>query len=183
MTPTRIEVALEMASEFPDSIIPGEEVKTAEGIDVVGLFLSEVIPKGTPAREVCERIHQQGGIVYLPHPFAGGKGKGGKYAEELAPLVDVIEVFNARLHPGRLNQLAEALADRHGKLTGAGSDAHTLSEIAGAYAEVPWHENDAPSLLQALTEARVKGRTAPWVVHLASTWAKVRGATLGEPGA
>lgn len=97
-------------------------------------------------------------------------------------MVDVIEVFNARLHPGRLNQLAEALADRHGKLTGAGSDAHTLGEIAGAYAEVPWHENDAPSLLAALTEARVRGRTAPWVVHLASTWAKVRRATLGEPG-
>ncbi|MDX1495351.1 MAG: dephospho-CoA kinase, partial [Longimicrobiales bacterium] len=33
----RVHVALEMAEKHPDRIIPGEEVKTAEGIDVIGL--------------------------------------------------------------------------------------------------------------------------------------------------
>ena len=61
-----IEAALELAQRFPDRVIPGEEVKTAEGVDITGLFLSEWIPRGTPARETCERIHEQGGLVYVP---------------------------------------------------------------------------------------------------------------------
>jgi predicted metal-dependent phosphoesterase TrpH len=149
-------------------------VKTAEGIDVIGYYLREVIPKGTPAREVCERVRDQGGLSYLPHPFASGKGGGGKFAEELAPLVDIVEVFNARLHPGRLNLPAEELAARHSKPRGAGSDAHTVWEVAGAWVEVPRHENRPEALLEALHTSRVRGILTPWAVHLASTWAKIR---------
>jgi dephospho-CoA kinase len=170
----RLELALEWASRYPDRVIPGEEVKTAEGIDVIGHYLTEEIPKGTPAHEVVDRVHDQGGLVYLPHPYAPGKGGGGALAEELAPRVDVIEVFNARLHPGRLNQPAEELAARHGKLRGAGSDAHTVGEVAGAFVEVPAHANRPDELLKALRRSAVRGRMTPWIVHLASTWAKVR---------
>jgi len=155
-------------------VIPGEEVKTAERIDVIGLYLHEVIPKGTPIVETVERIREQGGIPYLPHPYAGGKGGGGEYAEELAPLVDVVEVFNARLHPGRLNAPAEELARRHGKLRGAGSDAHTLGELGGASVTVPEHPNEPAALLAALAQAEISGTTSSNLVHLASTWAKVR---------
>jgi len=170
----RVTTALEMAEAFPDSVIPGEEVKTKEGIDVIGLYIKEVIPKGTPAREVCRRVKDQGGLVYLPHPYARGKGGSGRYAEELAPLVDIIEVFNARLHPGRLNDQGEELADRWSKPRGAGSDAHMLGEVAGAWVEVGPHPNEPAALLAALEHAQVRGVTTPWVVHLASTWAKVR---------
>lgn len=170
----RLHVALRMAEKYPDAIIPGEEVKTAEGIDVIGLYLSEEIPKGTPARETIAEIRRQGGIPYLPHPFAAGKGGGGKYAEELAPLVDVVEVFNARLHPARLNDPAELLARRFGRLRSAGSDAHTVPEVAGAYIEVPRHENTPDGLRTALRRSVVHGREASHLVHLASTWAKVR---------
>jgi len=170
----QLDVALGMAGEFPDRIIPGEEVKTAEGIDVIGLYLTERIPKGTPARETIERVREQGGIPYLPHPYAAGKGGGGKYAEELAALVDVVEVFNARLHPGRLNAPAEELASRRGRLRSAGSDAHTLGELGGARITVPAHPNRPGALLRALAHGQVEGRTASNLVHLASTWAKVR---------
>ena len=170
----RVTTALEMAEAFPDSVIAGEEVKTKEGIDVIGLYIEEVIPKGTPAREVCRRVKDQGGLVYLPHPYARGKGGSGRYAEELAPLVDIIEVFNARLHPGHLNDQGEELADRWSKPRGAGSDAHMLGEVAGAWVEVAQHPNEPAALLAALEHAQVRGVTTPWVVHLASTWAKVR---------
>ena len=170
----RLGVALEMHEKHPVRIIPGEEVKTREGIDLIGLYIREEIPKGTGARDACHRIREEGGIVYLPHPYAPGKGGSGRHAEALAPLVDVVEVFNARLHPGRWNEPAEALAQSHGKLRGAGSDAHTLGEVAGAWVEVPAHENRPEALLQALARGRVQGRTAPLWVHLASTWAKVR---------
>lgn len=178
----RLDVALRMAEEFPGRVIPGEEVKTGEGIDVIGLYLTEQIERGTSARETIGHIKEQGGVPYLPHPYAGGKGGGGKYAEELAPLVDVVEVFNARLHPGRLNAPAEELARRHGRLRGAGSDAHTLGELGGARVEVPFHANDADGLRSALKDGAVSGRTSSNLVHLASTWAKVRKKLPGAPG-
>ena len=170
----RLHVALEMAARYPDHVIPGEEVKTAEGIDVIGLYLHTEIPKGTPAAETCRMIREQGGLAYLPHPYARGKGGSGRYAEELAPLCEIVEVFNARLHPGRLNEPAPDLAERHRCLHGAGSDAHTVGEVAGAWVEVPVHPNTPEGLRAALAHGRVHGATSSNFVHLASTWAKVR---------
>ena len=171
----RLDVALRMAEAHTDQIIPGEEVKTAEGMDVIGLYLREEIPEGTPARETIARIREQGGIPYLPHPYAGGKGGEGRLADTLAPLCDVVEVFNARLHQLRQNELAEELAGRHGRLRGAGSDAHTLGELGRAYVVVPPHPNRPEALLTALEGGRTVGTASSHLVHLASTWAKVRG--------
>jgi len=163
-----------MVEAHPERIVPGEEVRTAEGIDVIGLYLHEEIPKGTPAVETIERIRAQGGIPYLPHPYAGGKGGGGRMADELAALCDVVEVFNARLHGATANTRAVALAERHGKLRSAGSDAHTLGELGNAWIELPAHPNRPDALLRALRSARTGGREASLLVHLGSTWAKVR---------
>ncbi len=169
-----LDAAKSMAERFPDHVILGEEVKTEEGFDIIGLYLSELIPKGTPARETCERIRAQGGIVYLPHPFAAGKGQDGKYVPELLGLIDVIEVFNGRLRPDHRNQRAAAVAREHRLLVGSGSDAHTLGEVARCYVEVPAHLNRPADLLRALEQARVHGQTSHPAVHLASTWAKIR---------
>ena len=169
----RIDAALRMWEAHPERIIPGEEVKTLEGIDVIGLYLSEEIPKGTPAAETIERIRAQGGIPYLPHPFARGKGGGGRMADVLAALVDVVEVFNAR-QPAALNAASRDLAARHAKRPGGGSDAHTLRELGGARVEVREHPNRADALRAALAHARVSGTETSALVHLASTWAKVR---------
>jgi len=170
----RLHVAREMHERHPDAVIPGEEVKTAEGIDVIGLYLSTEIPKGTPMAETCRRIRDQGGIVYLPHPYAAGKGGSGRFAEELAPQVDVVEVLNARLRSRKRNRRGLELAHRHGRLRGAGSDAHTVGEVGNAWVEVPRHPNEPGALLHALGEARIHGRRAPLHVFLASNWAKVR---------
>ena len=169
-----IEVALEMAALHPDSIIPGEEVKTAEGIDVIGLYLVELIPKGTPAIETCRLIREQGGLAYLPHPFARGKGGGGAHVERLVPHLDIIEVHNGRLRPGSLNGKALEVAERSGLARAAGTDAHTIREVARSWVELPEHPNRADALLEALPQGRIHGETSHPVVHVASTWAKVR---------
>lgn len=179
----RLGVSLDMARRHPDAVIPAEEVRTAEGIDVIGLYLHAEIPKRTPAREVCARVRDQGGLVYLPHPYAEGKGGGGRLAEELAPLVDIVEVHNGRLHDPRQNERAETLARRHGRLRGAGSDAHTLGEVGRSWVELPLHPNRPAALMEALTHGRVHGATARRWVHLASTWAKVRHKLPGAPRA
>jgi predicted metal-dependent phosphoesterase TrpH len=169
----RLSVALEMAERHPEMVIPGEEVRTAEGVDVIGLYLREEIPRGTPARETCRRIRDQGGIVYLPHPFAPGKGRSGNLAEELVPLLHVVEVFNARLIvPGR-NDRALELARRHDLLRGAGSDAHTIGEVGNAWVEVTHHPNRPEALLEALASARIHGRRTGPHAFVASNLAKV----------
>ncbi|MSR22594.1 MAG: dephospho-CoA kinase [Gemmatimonadetes bacterium] len=169
----RMEVALEWAEREPDRVIPGEEVRTREGIDVIGLYLSRPIPKGTPARGTCLEIKRQGGIVYLPHPFARGKGGSGRLAEELVPLLDVVEVFNARLLSRERNRLGLEFARKHGLLQSAGSDAHTVGEVGNAWVELPRHPNRPEALLEALREGSVGGRAASPLAFVGSNLAKI----------
>jgi predicted metal-dependent phosphoesterase TrpH len=169
-----IEGALELARAYPHRVVVGEEVKTAERVDVIGLYISTRIPKGTPARRTCELIHAQGGIVYMPHPYAGGKGGDGRLLDELADLIDVVEGFNARLHDQALNDRAVAWARQHGKPVGAGSDAHTLGELGRAWVEVPQCANEPQAFLAALREGTINGTLSSRAVHVASAWAKAR---------
>ncbi|MEX0935541.1 MAG: PHP-associated domain-containing protein, partial [Gemmatimonadota bacterium] len=143
-------------------------------VDVIGLYMSEEIPRGTPAEETCRRIRDQGGVVYLPHPYARGKGGSGMLAETLAPFLDVVEVFNARLRSSDRNARAEDLAGRHGLLRSAGSDAHTVHEIGNAWVDVPRHRNEPAAFLDALGDASVHGRRAGLHVFALSNWAKLR---------
>lgn len=169
-----IDAALRLRDRHPDRVIVGEEVKTAERVDVIGLFIEERIPGGTPARETCERIHAQGGLVYIPHPFARGKGGGGRILLEIGDRVDIVEGFNARLHDPTLNERAMLWARNEHKPVGAGSDAHTLREVGRAFVEVFDFPMNPAGLLDALRTASVKGRRSGRQVHMHSTWAKVR---------
>ncbi|HEY8483219.1 MAG TPA: PHP domain-containing protein [Longimicrobiales bacterium] len=169
-----IEAALRLKERYPGRVIVGEEVKTAEGVDIIGLFLTERIPKGTPARETCERIRAQGGIVYIPHPYAGGKGGSGRILLEIGDLVDAMEGFNARIHFRRLNEKAVRWAEEHGVPVGAGSDAHSLAEVGRAYVEVPAFDDSPRGFLEALRDGVIHGRLSSWAVHLFSTYAKVK---------
>jgi predicted metal-dependent phosphoesterase TrpH len=169
-----IAAAQRLRDRHPDVVIVGEEVKTAERVDVIGLFLDEKIPKGTPGRETCERIRAQGGLVYLPHPFARGKGGNGQLLPVVEDLVHIVEGFNARLHEQKLNERAQQWAENANLPLGAGSDAHTLAEVGRAWAEVPAFEMNAEAFLDAIRRGRIGGRTSGRHVHAFSTWAKLR---------
>lgn len=169
-----ISAALELKERHPDRIIVGEEVKTAEGVDVIGLYIHERIPKGTPARRTCELIREQGGLVYVPHPFARGKGGGGAILPVIEDLVDIVEGFNARIHFPKLNDAAVEWARARGLPVGAGSDAHTLREVGRGIVELPYFEDEPAAFLEALREGRIEGRLSSWAVHLGSTYAKIR---------
>ncbi len=168
-----IQAALELKERHPDRIIVGEEVKTREKVDVIGLYLSEWIPGGTPARRACEEIREQGGLVYVPHPFAGGKGGGGALLSEIEDLVDVVEGWNARLHTPDLNQQAQAWARARDLPMGAGSDAHSLGEVGRAWVEVPAFDDEPAAFLAALRTGSIHGGTSSRFVHIASTLAKL----------
>jgi len=170
----RVEGALRLHAEAPDRVIVGEEIRTQEGPDLIGIFLTELIPRHTPLREACRRIRDQGGVVYVPHPFDARRRGGGELLEGIADLVDVVEAHNARTFRPEINQQGEAWAHAHGKLLGAGSDAHTLDEIGTAYVEVPDFAPTRDSFLAALASATLVRGTSSRAVTLWSTYATVR---------
>src|SRR6185295_12507447 len=89
-------------------VIPGEEVKTADQGEVIGLFLSEEIPRGMSFGETVEAIRAQKGIVYLPHPFDRMHAipEPATIHRHLAE-IDVLEIYNARLLFEGYNEEAE----------------------------------------------------------------------------
>ena len=79
-------------------VIPGEEVKTDGQGEVIGLFLSEEIPRGMSFADTIAAIREQEGLVYLPHPFDRMHAipDPATLHRHLAD-IDVFEVYNARL--------------------------------------------------------------------------------------
>ena len=111
-------------------VIPGEEVKTAEDGEVIGLFLREEIPAGMSFGETIDAIRAQGGLVYLPHPFDRMHAipDAATIHRHLAE-VDVFEVYNARLLFEGYNEEALRFARKYDLTMGAGSDAHVLQGV------------------------------------------------------
>jgi predicted metal-dependent phosphoesterase TrpH len=122
--------AVELAAGRDLVVIPGEEVKTDGQGEVIGLFLEEEIPRGLSFAETLAAIREQGGLVYLPHPFdrLHAIPDPATLHRHLAE-VDVFEVFNARLLRDSFNDEALRFAQKYRLLQGAGSDAHVLQGV------------------------------------------------------
>ncbi|HXD63656.1 MAG TPA: PHP-associated domain-containing protein [Solirubrobacteraceae bacterium] len=106
-------------------VIVGEEVKTKEQGEVIGLFIEEKIPRGMTLQETIAEIRRQGGLVYVPHPFDRMHSVP-DYEHLLAVIddVDAIEVFNPRIAISEFNEEAVRFAAKYRMPAGAGSDAH-----------------------------------------------------------
>ncbi|HYM49778.1 MAG TPA: PHP domain-containing protein [Candidatus Limnocylindrales bacterium] len=165
--------ALRMKEVASLPVIVGEEIMTARG-EMIGLFLSELVPPGMSPHKTAEMIHQQGGLVYVPHPLdplRHGLGEAG--VRELGPAIDVIEVFNARCVRASSNAAAARLADLLPVARSAASDAHSLFEIGRSYVEGP-DFSDAPGLKRCLQQGLMHARRSPAAIHLLSRYAAIR---------
>lgn len=131
-----IEGALEAKRRDPERVIVGQEVRCACRTEVIGLFLSRHVPDGLSLEETVERIREQGGVVYVPHPFAYLRLPRERARRALA-LADVVEVVNARAFLPTWNRQAGRAADRLELPAGAGSDAHRLRELGRAHLRLP----------------------------------------------
>jgi len=121
----RIDFAQALQAELGEHIIVGEEITTLTG-EILGLYLTEVIPAGLSAKETVDRIHQQGGLVYIPHPFETVRqGLNAADLEAIAKQVDIIETRNGRTLQNR-GQAATEWASAHSVPGAASSDAHGL---------------------------------------------------------
>jgi predicted metal-dependent phosphoesterase TrpH len=122
--------AVELARGRDLLVVPGEEVKTDGQGEVIGLFLDQEIPSGLSFVDTIAAIREQGGLVYLPHPFDRMHAipDPATIHRHLAE-IDVLEVYNARLLFEAYNDEALRFARKYGLLAGAGSDAHVLQGV------------------------------------------------------
>lgn len=112
-------------------IIPGQEVTTEEGhLLCIGTTLPDL--KGTPARKVCELIHERGGLAIPPHPYDLFRAGIRFPTLETLP-IDALEVFNAATTLRRYNRYAFKYAQVRGLPMTAASDAHHSEALGTAY--------------------------------------------------
>lgn len=153
-----IDGAMHLKNRLRCRVVVGQETRTSAG-EIIGLFLHERIPPGLRPHEVAERIREQGGIVYIPHPFDPMRQclrRDDLMGMMQAGLVDAIEVFNAKTSLAHLNAQALSLAQDHDLPGGAGSDAHIAEAFGSAF--VVMADFDGPaSFLAGLRGAKIVG--------------------------
>jgi predicted metal-dependent phosphoesterase TrpH len=168
----------------PDLFIVGEEVMTQQG-ELLAAFVEEEVPPGLPAQEALARLREQGAFISVSHPF--DRWRSGAWALpdllEIAPLVDAIEVFNARCMRSVFNIQALEFAAEHDLAGTVGSDAHAAFELGRAVMRLPAFSS-ADELRAVIRQGEAQTvLSSPWV-HLTSryaVWRKKRNRSWTAP--
>jgi predicted metal-dependent phosphoesterase TrpH len=136
-------------------VIVGEEVKTAEQGEVIGLFLEEKIPRGMTMAETISAIRSQGGLVYVPHPFDRFHSVPDyEHLLDIVEEIDVLEVFNPRVALTSFNEEAERFARKYRIVPGAGSDSHVAQGLGSVRVRI--HDFESPEeFLEAMRDADI----------------------------
>ncbi len=136
-------------------VIVGEEIKTADEGEVIGLFIERKIPRGGTLAEAIAEIKRQGGLVYVPHPF--DRLHSVPDYEHLRPVlddVDAIEIFNPRVAITEFNEEAARFAAKYRIPAGAGSDAHVPQGLGSV--RIRMRDFDGPEeFLESLRDADI----------------------------
>lgn len=150
----RIDFATRMHQYHGDRIIVGEEIMTSAG-EIIGLFLNRPVLPGQTPLETIHHIKQQGGIVYIPHPFETfRKGLHPETLEAIQDQVDIIEVCNGRAFLQDRSQQAVVWARLNEVAAAASSDAHGshgLGKTYAAFNELPTRD----TLLELIGQAKL----------------------------
>lgn len=169
-----IDGAMNCAQMDPLRVIPGEEIMTTEG-ELLAYYVKERVPPHMSPEETISRLRDQGAVVSVPHPYDSLRGGSWNEAslERILPLVDAIEVFNARTWSSGPNDRAASAAQRFDLLTTAGSDAHAYFEVGRTVLRMPPFA-DAESFRIALSSAEIIRRRSSPTVHFFSRYATFR---------
>ncbi len=157
----------------PQRVIIGEEIMTTQG-ELLAFFVQERIPPHLSPEAAIERLRAQGAFISVSHPFDRWRS-GGWQAQDLAritPLVDAIEVFNARCMRASFNHHAADYARAHRIPGTVGSDAHVSMELGRATLLLPEFA-DAEGLRAALPQAQTRQKRSSPLIHATSRYAKI----------
>ena len=132
----RIDFAILVQEQLGDRIIIGEEILTTEG-EIVGLYLKQPIRPQLSASETIKQIKDQGGLVYIPHPFEKTrKALHPEIMEQLQDHIDIVEICNGRAFAQ--NRASQAVVwSKLNQIPGAASsDAHGWRGIGKTFTQV-----------------------------------------------
>jgi predicted metal-dependent phosphoesterase TrpH len=155
----------------PELVIVGEEIMTTRG-ELLAAFVVEEIPPGLSPLETIRRLRAQGAFISVSHPFDGRRGWQLEDLLEIAPLVDAVEIFNARCIFEVDNRRAAEFAREHGLLGTVGSDAHAACELGQAVALLD-DFHDAEALKSALRDAEYRTDLSSPLIRLSSRYAVI----------
>lgn len=173
--------AFEAAEQNILPVIIGEEILSSEG-EIIGYFLDQWIPPGLSPEETIARIRDQGGVVSVPHP--GDRIRRSTLKRDsltrIMPLIDMVEIFNARNTGKNANIFARDQQERNNKIAAVGTDAHTAWEIGRSWQEIKAFSTSV-EFLDSMRMARLHTVQSPYLVHFASTYQKLRRRLIGPP--
>lgn len=152
-----------LRKELGKAIIVGEEISSLEG-DIIGLFLKEKVEAGQSAIETVKAIKEQGGLVYIPHPFETiRKGLTSVALQKIKDYVDIVEVYNGRAWAQNRAREAATWATLNEKAHAASSDAHGSRGLGHSYTFID--SAPAPDNLVAALHSHAKLVTKRAPVH------------------
>lgn len=138
-------------------VIPGIEVSTAEGhLLCIGAMLPDNL-KGTPASDICKRIHDAGGLAIPAHPY--DLFRAGIREAVLDKLeIDALEVFNAATTFKSCNDRAYRYAEARGLSMTSASDAHHEAAIGTAFTLFETEDFSVAGILKQIVQKNAMER-------------------------
>ncbi len=140
-------------------LIPGMEISSRDG-HVIGLGLSQPIPRGLSADETIDRIRELGGLSIIPHPY--DLFRSAVRPNRLKTRPDAIEVINSASMLHTITWMRAKRFARDQKLPSvAGSDAHIPQTVGRAFTVVEPKSEDLRSILDAIRSGAVTPQGKP----------------------
>lgn len=131
-----IEFATYAREKLGDRIIVGEEIMSTMG-EIIGLYLTETVHPGLSPLETVKQIKEQGGLVYIPHPFESiRKGLHPSVLEELIDFIDIIEICNGRAFLQNRSAQTVLWSKLNRVVGAASSDAHGVRGLGKTFTSV-----------------------------------------------
>ena len=151
-----------LARDVPSEllIIPGIEVSSRDG-HIIGLGVSDTVPRGLSADETILQIKRLGGVSIVAHPYDFLRSA--LNPEILTTMPNAIEVINSAsmLHSITWKR-ARTFAEKRKLPQTAGSDSHIPERIGKAYTIVDVESRNIASVLNAIRNGRVAPEGRPY---------------------
>ncbi|HUK27330.1 MAG TPA: CehA/McbA family metallohydrolase [Candidatus Acidoferrales bacterium] len=135
-------------------ILPGVEVSSSDG-HIVALGVKESIPAKLSADETIQRIHDQGGVAIVAHPYD--------------PVCECVKISRLKVRPDAVetinadamtfyisNWLSRRDAVKHNLPQVGGSDSHIPETVGDAYTVIDTPSTKLEDILTAIREGRVR---------------------------
>jgi predicted metal-dependent phosphoesterase TrpH len=137
-------------------ILQGMEISSKDG-HIIGLGISEAVPRGLSGDATIRRIRELGGISIIAHPYDFFRSAVRPHLLTVCP--DLIEVINSSsfLHSITWRRARKFAVNGEYPMT-AGSDSHIPETLGRAYTEIECLSRDRRSVLAALKS----GNTSPF---------------------